>query len=134
MSTQSGSTAGIDAYIAGFPDEVQEILQQVRATIARAAPDAQEAMKYGIPTFVLGGNLVHFAAWKRHIGFYPTSSAVAAFRRELAPYKSAKGSVQLPLGEPMPLDLIARIVTFRVKESRAAPSTTRHPARRTSDG
>jgi uncharacterized protein YdhG (YjbR/CyaY superfamily) len=97
---------------------VREILRQIRATIAKAAPDAEEAIKYQVPTFVLNGNLVHFAAFKNHIGFYPTPSAIEAFDGELARYQRAKGSVQFPLHEPMPLELIGRIVEFRVEEAR----------------
>jgi uncharacterized protein YdhG (YjbR/CyaY superfamily) len=109
----------IDAYIAGYPDEVQVLLNEVRATIRRAAPDAIEAIKYGIPTFVQGENLVHFAAFKNHIGFYPAPSGIHAFSSQLAKYESAKGSVQFPLDEPMPLKLIGQIVTFRIKEAQA---------------
>ena len=116
MKTTGGPPKNIDEYVVAFPREVQKILQQVRATIKKAAPDAEEAIKYRIPTFVLNGNLVHFGAFKRHIGFYPTSSGIEAFKRELAGYKSARGSVQFPLDEPMPLRLIERIVRFRVKE------------------
>jgi uncharacterized protein YdhG (YjbR/CyaY superfamily) len=107
----------IDEYIEGFPKNVQTILEKIRATIRKAAPKAIEAMKYAIPTFVLNGrNLVHFAAFEKHIGFYPAPSGIAHFRKELAAYKSAKGSVQFPLEEPMPYELIAKIVKFRVKE------------------
>ena len=105
----------IDAYIAGFPKDVQAILEQVRATIKKAAPDAEEAISYGIPTFRLHKtNLVHFAAFKNHIGFYPTPTGGEAFKEELSGYKTGKGSVQFPLDQPMPLDLIARIVQFRI--------------------
>ena len=109
----------IDAYIAGYPDEVRELLNEVRATIRRAAPDANEAISYGIPTFVQGENLVHFAAFRDHIGFYPAPSGINAFSEQLSSYKSAKGSVQFPLDEPMPLKLIGQIVRFRVKEAKA---------------
>ena len=122
MKTPSNSPKGIDEYIAGFPKDVREALRQVRATIAKAAPDAEEAIKYQIPTFVLDGNLVHFAAFKNHVGFYPTPSAIAAFEGELARYQRAKGSVQFPLHEPMPLELIERIVEFRVGEVRSKPA------------
>jgi uncharacterized protein YdhG (YjbR/CyaY superfamily) len=115
--------ADIDAYIADSPEEVRGLLEQVRAAIRRAAPNAAEAIKYRIPTFVLGENLVHFAAFKNHIGFYPTSSGIAAFTKQLAGYKSAKGSVQFPLDEPMPLALIERIVRFRVNEANAKSRT-----------
>lgn len=119
MKTAKGSPGSIDEYIAGFPRDVQEILQQVRTTIKKAAPDAEEAIKYRMPTFVLNGNLVHFAAFKNHMGFYPTPSGIEAFKDELSPYESAKGSVQFPLAKPMPLRLIEKIVKFRVKEARS---------------
>jgi uncharacterized protein YdhG (YjbR/CyaY superfamily) len=109
----------IDEYIAGFPREVQERLQRIRAVIRAAAPEAEEAIKYQIPTFVLHENLVHFAAFPKHIGFYPTPSGIAAFSGELAGYQTAKGSVQFPLDAPVPFDLIQRMVEFRVKEGRA---------------
>lgn len=119
MKRATGSPQNIDEYIAAVPPDVRPILEAVRATIRKAAPDAEEAIMYGIPTFVLHGNLVHFAAYKSHIGFYPTASGIAEFKDELALYKSAKGSVQFPLDEPMPLRLIAKIVKFRVQEARA---------------
>lgn len=109
----------IDAYIAMFPEDVREILAQVRATIRKAAPHAEEAIKYAIPTFVLNGNLVHFAAFKNHIGFYPAPTGIADFEKELAGYKKGKGSVQFPIGEPMPLKLITRIVKYRVQQNTA---------------
>jgi len=111
----------IDEYISSFPDNVQEILQEIRQTIHKAAPKAEEAISYQIPTFKLNGNLVHFAAWKNHIGFYPTPSGTKEFEKELSKYHRAKGSVQFPLDEPMPLSLISRIVKYRVKanESKA---------------
>ena len=119
MKTAKGSARDIDEYIAGFPRDVQKTLQQIRATIRRAAPGAEEAIKYQIPTFILNGNLVHFAAFRSHVGFYPTPSGIGAFKDELFPYESAKGSVQFPLDQPMPLGLIEKIVKFRVKEARA---------------
>ena len=106
----------INEYIAGFPMEVQAILAKVRHTIREAAPGAQEKIAYGIPTFTLKGNLVHFGAFQNHVGFYPTSSGIAHFQRELAAYKSARGSVQFPLDKPVPYDLIGKIVKFRVRE------------------
>jgi uncharacterized protein YdhG (YjbR/CyaY superfamily) len=109
----------IDEYIAGFPQDVQEILQKIRSIIKAAAPDAEEAIKYQMPTFVLHGNLVHFAGFRNHIGFYPTPSAIKAFNSVLASFKSAKGSVQFPLGKPVPFALIKKMVEFRVKEIRA---------------
>jgi uncharacterized protein YdhG (YjbR/CyaY superfamily) len=119
MKAASGPPRNVDEYIAGFPRDVQEILQQIRTTIKQVAPDAEEAIKYGIPTFVLNGNLVHFAAFKHHVGFYPTPSGIEAFKDELSRYQSAKGSVQFPIDEPMPLRLIEEIVRFRVKEASA---------------
>ena len=116
MKTANAIPATVDEYIAAFPQDVQDVLGQVRATIRQAAPDAEEAIKYRIPTFVLNENLVHFAALQNHIGFYPTPSGIEQFKHELAGYKFAKGSVQFPLGKPMPLSLIEKIVRFRVNE------------------
>jgi uncharacterized protein YdhG (YjbR/CyaY superfamily) len=107
----------IDEYIAGFPADVRAILSELRSTIRRVAPEATEKISYGIPTFYLNGNLVHFAAFERHIGFYPAPSGIAHFKKELQRYKQAKGSVQFPLDEPLPLDVIAAIVAFRVDEN-----------------
>ena len=107
----------IDEYISMFPDDVQTILNQIRQTIREAAPEAQETINYQMPTFTLNGNLVHFAAFKSHIGFYPTPTGIEAFKEELSPYKGAKGSVQFPIDQPMPLSLIRRIVEYRVKEN-----------------
>ena len=107
----------IDEYIATFPEEIQAILQTIRETIRAAAPDAEEKISYQMPTFFLKGNLVHFAAFKNHIGFYPTPSGVETFKEELARYQGAKGSIRFPLDEPMPLDLITRIVKMRVAEN-----------------
>lgn len=107
----------IDTYIASFPVDVQKLLKQIRATIKKAAPTAQEKISYAMPTFYLHGNLVHFAGYKNHIGFYPAPSGITAFKKELSVYKHAKGSVQFPLEEPLPLALITKIVKFRVKEN-----------------
>ena len=107
----------IDGYISGFPKDTQGILQQIRATIKSAAPDAKEAIKYAIPTFILNGNLVHFGGYKNHIGFYPAPSGMKPFEKELEKYKTGKGTLQFPLDKPIPLDLIAKIVKFRVKEN-----------------
>jgi uncharacterized protein YdhG (YjbR/CyaY superfamily) len=117
----------VDEYIAGFPRDVHEILENIRLTIKTAAPAAEEKISYQMPTFFLNGNLVHFAVWKKHIGFYPTSSATEKFKKELSFYKGAKGSVQFPLDEPMPYVLIGRIVKFRVAENleKAAKSKSR---------
>lgn len=118
MKKSSRSPNTIDEYIVGFPRHVQESLKQVRTSIKKVAPDAEEAIKYQIPTFVLNGNLVHFGAFKNHIGFYPTPSGIEEFKDELSQYESSKGSVQFPINEPMPLSLIEKIVKFRVKEAR----------------
>ena len=107
----------IDEFIAGFPKDVQKILQELRAAIKKAAPATEETINYGVPTFILNGNLVHFAGFKHHIGFYPTPSGIEAFKKELSVYKGAKGSVQFPLDKPLPLGLITKIVKFRVKEN-----------------
>jgi uncharacterized protein YdhG (YjbR/CyaY superfamily) len=112
------TVTSIDDYIAGFPPDIRTRLAALRATIRRQAPDAVERISYGIPTFHLNGNLVHFAAFERHIGLYPGPTAIEAFRKQLARYKSAKGSVQFPHGEPLPLDLVAAIVEFRAAENR----------------
>jgi uncharacterized protein YdhG (YjbR/CyaY superfamily) len=112
---ENASPKNIDEYIAGFPPNVQESLQRIRTIIREAAPDAEEAIKYRMPTFVLGENLVHFAAFKNHIGFYPTASAIEAFRSDLDGYKGAKGSVQFQLNQPLPFALIQRMVQFRVE-------------------
>jgi len=107
----------IDEYIVTFPKETQKILKEIRATIKAAAPNAVEKISYQMPTFFLNGNLIHFAAFKNHIGIYPTPSGTEAFKNEIAKYKAAKGSIQLPLNEPMPLKLIGQIVKFRVAEN-----------------
>ena len=107
----------IDEYITNFPENVQTILQEIRAVIRAAAPEAEEAISYQMPTFKLKGNLVHFAVYKNHIGFYPVPSGIEAFKEELSAYKGAKGSVQFPIDKPMPLELISRIVKFRVAEN-----------------
>lgn len=107
----------IDEYISNFPPEIQEILEKVRKVIKEAAPEATEKIGYQMPTFVLHGNLVHFAAYKKHIGFYPAPSGIIAFQEELSRYKGAKGSIQFPLDKPMPYALIREIVKFRVAEN-----------------
>lgn len=107
----------MDDYIAGFPHDVQEILEKLRVTIRKAAPNAEEIISYQMPTFTLKGNLVHFAAYKKHVGFYPTSTGIAKFKSELSGYEGAKGSVRFPLDKPIPFGLISRIVKFRVKEN-----------------
>lgn len=106
----------IDDYISTFSPDIQEILSKIRKVIKEAAPDAKEKISYQMPTFALHGNLVHFAAFKNHIGFYPTPNGIDAFREELSVYKGAKGSIQFPLNQPMPYELISKIVKFRVAE------------------
>ena len=123
----------VDDYIAGFPPDVKARLEAMRATIRSAAPDATERIAYGIPTFWLNGNLVHFAGFAHHVGFYPAPSGIDAFRAQLAGYESAKGSVRFPHDRPLPLDLVAEIVGFRVAENaqakgaRAGRHAPRHP-------
>jgi uncharacterized protein YdhG (YjbR/CyaY superfamily) len=117
MTANKTGPKDIDGYIAGFPKEIQEILEKIRTTIRKVAPDAEETISYQIPTFTLKGNLVHFAAFKKHIGFYPTSTGIEKFKNELSAYEGAKGSVRFPLDKPIPFDLISDIVTFRVKEN-----------------
>lgn len=107
----------IDEYIAAFPNDVQAVLEQIRATIQKTAPDAEETIKYGMPTFTLKGNLVYFAAYKKHIGFYPAPTGNEEFKEALANYKTGKGSVQFPLDKPMPLELIVKMVEWRVKQN-----------------
>ena len=109
----------IDEYIATFPKETQKILEEIRATIKAAAPAAEEKISYQMPTFYLNGNLIHFAAFKNHIGIYPTPSGTQAFKDEIFMYQGAKGSIRLPIDEPMPLELIGRIAKFRVAENLA---------------
>jgi len=125
MKTKQTAPTTIDEYIAGFPPDVQAILQKIRATIRKAAPQAAETIKYQIPTFVLNGNLVHFAAFKHHIGFYPSPTGTEKFQKELAAYKSSKGAVQFPLDKSIPYGLIGKIVKFRVKENLATAETKR---------
>lgn len=107
----------IDEYILNFIPEIQEILKTLRKIIKEAAPDAQEKISYQMPTFAFHGNLVHFAAYKKHIGFYPTPSGIEEFKQQLSEYKGAKGSVQFPIEKPLPYELISRIVKFRVIEN-----------------
>jgi uncharacterized protein YdhG (YjbR/CyaY superfamily) len=116
MITGQAVPKDIGEYIAGFPRDVQALLEQIRMTIREAAPDAVEAIKYRMPTFTLKGNLVHFAAFKKHIGFYPAPRGIEAFKDELSVYEGAKGSVRFPLDKPIPFDLIRRIVKFRVEK------------------
>jgi uncharacterized protein YdhG (YjbR/CyaY superfamily) len=117
MEPNKDGSGLIDEYIASFPEEIQKKLQELRATIKASAPDSGEKISYRIPTFAQKGNLVHFAAYKNHIGFYPTSSGIQAFKQELSIYAGAKGSVQFPIDKPLPLELISKIVKFRVAEN-----------------
>ncbi len=118
---KSGSTVPktVDEYIAGYPRDVQLILKKVRQTIKKAAPGAQEKIAYQMPAFTLNGNLVYFAGFKSHIGFYPIPTGITQFSKELSVYKQGRGSVQFPLDKPIPYGLITRIVKFRVKENLA---------------
>jgi uncharacterized protein YdhG (YjbR/CyaY superfamily) len=117
MAMTKKMSKNFDDYAGRFPKEVQQPLRKMRLTIKKAAPKAKETISYGIPAFTLNGMLVWFAAHKSHIGFYPRASAIAAFKKELSAYKGAKGSAQFPLGEPLPLTLVSRIVKFRVKQN-----------------
>ncbi|MFO7661595.1 MAG: DUF1801 domain-containing protein [Chloroflexota bacterium] len=119
MNESQSTPQTIDEYITGFPEEIQETLQAIRQAIHEAAPEATEAISYQMPTFKLNGNLVHFGAFKQHIGFYPTPSGTEHFQAELAPYTSSKGAIQFPLEEPIPYRLITEIVKFRVTENEA---------------
>ena len=116
MDAKTTKPQDISAYIADFPKDVQVLLEQMRTTIQKAAPEAKEAIAYGIPTFKLNGNLVHFGGFKHHIGFYPAPVGLKEFEQELSAYKGAKGSVQFPLDQPLPLDLVTRIVKFRMQQ------------------
>ena len=107
----------VDEYIAGFPKETQKLLKQVRATIRKAVPKAQETIKYGMPAYVYHGNLVYFAGYKNHIGFYPVPSGDASLKKEILEYKTGKGSIQFPLEKPMPLELIRKMIDFRIHEN-----------------
>jgi uncharacterized protein YdhG (YjbR/CyaY superfamily) len=116
----------IGEYIQSFPKETQEILNELRIAIKTTAPEAIEKISYQMPTFYLDGNLVHFAAFKNHIGFYPTPSGISAFQDELKEYNSAKGSVQFPIDKPLPIDLIKRIVKYRVRENTQKPEDKKY--------
>jgi uncharacterized protein YdhG (YjbR/CyaY superfamily) len=117
VSSNQPMPRDIDEYIAGFPEHIQEILEKIRRTIIEAAPDTEEKISYRIPTFTLKGNLIHFAAFKNHIGLYPTPRGIEEFKEELSGYEGGKGTVRFPLDQPIPFDLIRRIVEFRVKEN-----------------
>jgi uncharacterized protein YdhG (YjbR/CyaY superfamily) len=117
MDEKKNEFKSIDEYIATFPREIQEKLQELRAVIKSSAPDAVEKISYQMPTFYQNGNLIHFAAFKNHIGLYPTPNGIEAFADELSKYEGGKGSKKFPINEPLPLDLISRIVKFRVGEN-----------------
>jgi len=117
MKTNQSAPQNIDEYIAGFPSAVQEILQKIRITIRNAAPEAEETISYKMPTFTLQGNLVHFAAYKKHIGFYPAPNGNEEFKEELEKYGAGKGTLQFPYEQPIPFTLISRIVKLRVQEN-----------------
>ena len=119
MQTKKATPASIDEYIANFPEDIQDILERIRRIVHEIAPGAQEKISYQMPTFTLHGNLVHFAAFQKHIGFYPTPSGTEKFKKEIASYKAAKGSIQFPLDRPIPYELITKIVKFRVQENLA---------------
>ena len=114
---QNKTFKDIDEYIAGFPKDVQQILMKIRATIQKAAPEAEEAISYQMPTFKLKGNLIHFAAFKNHIGIYPMPSATEKFKKQLSRYQGGRGTIRLPLDEPIPYELIDKITKFRVKQN-----------------
>jgi uncharacterized protein YdhG (YjbR/CyaY superfamily) len=120
QSDKTGYTT-IDEYFAGFPEDVKKILKELRAVIKAAAPDAVERIAYQMPTFSLNGNLVHFAAYKNHIGFYPTPSGIENFKQELSAYECSKGAIRFPIDQPLPFNLIRKIVAFRLQENLAKP-------------
>jgi uncharacterized protein YdhG (YjbR/CyaY superfamily) len=127
---QNKTPKDIDEYIAGFPKDIQKTLSKIRSTIKKAAPKAEEAISYQIPTFRLNGNLIHFAAYKNHIGLYPAPRAVEKFKKELERYGSSKATIKFPLEEPIPYDLITKIVKFRVKQNSEKPKTSRATKKR----
>jgi len=115
MKKEKVIPATIDEYITGFPEDIQKILQEIRAIIHEAAPQATEAISWSMPTYKLNGNLVHFTGNKKHVGFYPSPDPIVVFANELKDYKTSKGAIQFPYDKPLPADLIRRIVEFRVK-------------------
>lgn len=117
MSPMMKSANTIDEYIAMYPEHVQSLLQEMRQRIKKIVPEAKEAIKYGLPTFILNGNLVHFGAYEHHIGFYPAPSGIEEFKKELAMYQTGKGTLQFPIDQPIPYDLVTRVVQFRVEEN-----------------
>ena len=125
MKANIKAPANIDEYIKGWPKDIQAKLQAMRETIQKAAPEAEEAISYAMPTFKLNGNLVHFAAYQNHVGFYPVPSGMKEFEKELSVYKSGKGSAQFPHDQPLPLALVTKIVKFRVKENLGNPKNAK---------
>ena len=125
MKANTKAPANIDEYIKGWPKDIQAKLQAMRETIQKAAPEAEEAISYAMPTFKLNGNLVHFAAYQNHVGFYPVPSGMKKFEKELSVYKSGKGSAQFPHDQPLPLALVTKIVKFRVKENLGNPKKSK---------
>lgn len=117
MIAKTAIPTNVDAYIASFPEETQTLLEQLRATIKKAAPGADELISYQMPAYKYNGMLVYFAGYKNHIGFYPTASGIANFTKDLSDFKNSKGAVQFPLDKPLPLQLVTKIVKFRVKEN-----------------
>ena len=134
MAASSRQFKTMDEYINAFPEDVRRILSELRQTVKEAAPEAEETINYQIPTFTLNGNLVHFAGFENHIGFYPTPSGMEAFKKELSGYKGAKGSVQFPINAPLPLPLIRRIVEFRVKKNMARKPKKKSTAKKSQKG
>lgn len=126
MKTIRTKFNSIDEYIAGFPEGTQRILEQIRATVKKAAPEADETIKYEMPTFTLKGNLIHFAAFKNHIGFYPIPKGNEELTKDLLVYRAAKGTLRFPIDKPIPLELISRVVKFRVKENQEKRKTKIH--------
>lgn len=125
MRAGESGPRSVDAYISGFPLEVREVLKKIRSTIRKAAPAAEERVGYGIPAYALDGRLVYFAAFEKHVSFFPGSTGVEKFKKELAPYGTSKGTVRFPLGTRVPYELITRIVQFRVRENRARAEAKR---------
>jgi uncharacterized protein YdhG (YjbR/CyaY superfamily) len=119
MKTPKQEITAIDQYIREFPEPIQALLSELRSTIRHAAPQATEKISYQMPTFYLNGNLVHFAAYPHHIGFYPTPGGITAFQDELKQYKTSKGAIQFPIDQPLPLNLVKQIVEFRIRENSA---------------
>lgn len=122
-TSKKTANTSVDIYIQSFPPQTQRVLEAIRSAIRETAPDAQETIKYGIPTYTLNGNLVHFGGYARHVGFYPTPDAISHFAQELSSYTQAKGSVQFPLDQPLPLALIKKIVVYRIKQSQHKSAT-----------